>query len=457
MTRSLIIQLIMLDCRNCGMTLIQHSILRIRTLIVPYIRTFARSGTGNLISASFFSQALGLITSLIIVRFLKPAELGEIRVIATYIGYVQLLGSLGLTASMLAYIPRSNDLGERRWWLTKTLQITGISTLFVSIIAVWLSSQGLLMHDPCTAYWYQWSLLGCLASTLGSVLIAFYQAERAVRQLASLQSKIRIIIFILVIGGGWVAGFIGYVVAGIISSFLMLGGLLGVLRKRPSSLIRVQFPVGFLQTAGFAFVANICWSAGRTADVVVLDRYLVDRAQFGCYALAITIVSILSVVSSSIQVVTVPFFAAHSQDGEWVLLNARKWQFAGLIVALFSAVAVICFATVLVRFVYGEIYLPTILFLIPLLIAQCLLSTFHIQAAALMGTNLVRVNTIVAAIVVPLSVITAIFMIRKYGVWGAAWAQVISAFVYAGFQSSWGWVALSRKARICRRTLCHTL
>jgi hypothetical protein len=37
-------------------------------------------------------------------------------------------------------------------------------------------------------------------------------------------------------------------------------------------------------------------------------------------------------------------------------------------------------------------------------------------------------------------------MANRYGVWGAAWAQVISAAVYAGLQSIWGWVVLYRKA-----------
>jgi O-antigen/teichoic acid export membrane protein len=149
---------------------------------------------------------------------------------------------------------------------------------------------------------------------------------------------------------------------------------------------------------------------------------------------------------STAQTVAIPFFSARHQDGEWVLLNARKWQVAGALLGAFGAAVVFCAVTLLIQYFYGHAYASAISFLIPVLLAQCLLATFHVQAAALIGMNLVRVNTVVAAIVVPLSVLVTIIMANRYGVWGAAWAQVISAAVYAGLQSIWGWVVLYRKA-----------
>jgi O-antigen/teichoic acid export membrane protein len=428
------------------MTLIIQLPSQIRSLVTPYWQTIARSGSLYLISANLFTQAIGFISSLFVVRFLKPEELGETRVIATYISYVQLLGTLGLTTSVLTFIPRSNDPAIRYRWMQMTLLMICISTIGFAMVAAWLSSCGWLMSNAYTAYWFRWSLLGCLASSASSTLVAFYQAERAIRKLAGIQSVLRFVVLLGIVGGAWMAGFIGYVVAGIVGTFLTFGGLLAVLPRSRSPARWGPFPVGYMHVAAFALLGSLLWTVGRTADVVILDQLTCDRVQFGCYALANTIGMIMSFISSTVQVVAIPFFSSHFQDVEWVMMNARKWQIVGAFLGTFGAAAVFCAATLLIKFIYGEAYARTTSFLIPVLIAQCLLATFHILAAALVGMNLVRVNTMVATIVMPLSVLTTLVMSREYSIWGAAWAQVISATIYACMQSIIGWRALSRKA-----------
>jgi O-antigen/teichoic acid export membrane protein len=425
--------------------------IQARSAAAPYFRTIARSGSIHLISANLFTQAIGFISSLFVVKFLKPEELADTRVIMTYIGYVQLLSSLGLTASVLTFLPRSSDPGIRRQWMRATLLITFAATVLISMLAAWLSWRGWLMSGENTAYWFRWSLLGCLATTAAGVLIAFYQAERAVRELAGIQSAVRVLVLFVIVGGAWWAGFVGYVVAGIVSSFLMLGGLMAVLPKTPRPSLREPLPAGYIRIAAFTLVGNVLWCVGRTVDVVVLDQLACDRAQFGCYSLVNTIGVVMTLILTTVQVVAVPFFSSHYQDMNWILRNTFRWQIVGAITGVFGAAFAFAGASLLIRFFYGSAYSAATSFLIPVLLAQCLLSTFHLLAAALTGINLVRVNTLVAAIVVPLSVLTTILMANWDGVRGAAWAQVISAAVYACMQSALGWTAIYRKTAAYRQ------
>ena len=116
----------------------------------------------------------------------------------------------------------------------------------------------------------------------------------------------------------------------------------------------------------------------------------------------------------------------------------------GTLSTVVAAIAAFGLGAALIRHLYGNAYSAAVSFLVPLLLAQIILGTFHIQSSALLGIGLVRINTCVSALAVPLSVLCCIIMVRCWGIGGAAWAQVISASLYAVIQSAWGWLALTR-------------
>jgi len=382
-----------------------------------------------------------------VVRFLKPEELGETRIISTYVNYVQMLGCLGLSSAVLTFVPRMGDPAVRRQWLKSTLLIVLGATAGFSLLAVWLSWHGLLMSSAHTAFWFRWSLLGGMATAATSIIISFYQAERAVKQLAGIQSVVRIAALAFCVAGAWVGGFEGYIIAGIVSPFILLGSLIGNQSRTAVPLHKLMLPEGYMKVAGLAMIATLLWTAGRTADVVILDRLVTNRVKFGCYSLALSISTIVSIINATVQIVTVPYFSKRHESGDWVLRNARKWQIAGTLVCIGVSILIITGVALLLKPIYGTAYTVAAYYLVPLLLAQCLLATFHIQAAAMGGIGLVKVNTTIGAIVVPISVGISYFMAKKYGIEGAIWGQVISAAFYAIVQSVWGWEILSRRAR----------
>ncbi len=305
------------------------------------------------------------------------------------------------------------------------------------------------MTNATTAYWFRWALVGAVASAASGAMVAFYQAERAVKKLAGVQSVLRVLVLGIVVIGAWRFGFGGYVLAGVLGACASLAGLLLVMPSQAPGTWYQQLPPGFMKVASLAFAGTLLWTVGRTVDVVLLDRFTLDRAVFGCYALATTMAMVISLVNSATQVVATPFFSSHFTDGRWVLHNAAKWQVVGVIVSVCCAATLYLLVNVLVHFVYGSQYSLTVDIVVPVLLANCLLGSFHILSAALIGINLVKVNTLVAAVVIPLSVLVTFLMVSQYGVWGAAWAQVIAAVTYAAIQSSLGWTLLVRNAR-CR-------
>ena len=62
----------------------------------------------------------------------------------------------------------------------------------------------------------------------------------------------------------------------------------------------------------------------------------------------------------------------------------------------------------------------------------------------MIGVGETRVNTLVAAAALPLSLGLLWLLVAKYGVWGAAYAQLIVATGYALLQLAWSWRVLAR-------------
>jgi O-antigen/teichoic acid export membrane protein len=145
-----------------------------------------------------------------------------------------------------------------------------------------------------------------------------------------------------------------------------------------------------------------------------------------------------------VQNVGLPYFAAHHRDARWLLKTAMKAQALAAAASVLLAAVAGAGCYVLVTWFYGPAYFPTRYFVVPMLAAYCIMSTFHILSIALTGAGFMRVNLIVSIIVLPVSVTTTYCCIRAFGVVGAAWAQLANASFYALLQHGVGWRCLLR-------------
>jgi O-antigen/teichoic acid export membrane protein len=188
----------------------------------------------------------------------------------------------------------------------------------------------------------------------------------------------------------------------------------------------------------------IVYSFSRNLDMVIMDRLVADRALMGSFALVASFLILPQTLTSAVQNVGLPYFAAHYREPHWLVRTALKAQaLAALTSFLLAAVVALgCYA--LVTWFYGPAYYPSRLLVLPMLGAYCISSTFHILAIALTGAGLMRVNLIVSIVVLPVSVATTYLCIRAFGVFGAAWAQLANASFYALLQHGVGWRYLLR-------------
>jgi O-antigen/teichoic acid export membrane protein len=418
----------------------------VRQTCTEYARKFHSTGALHLLSAQIFAQLLSFGSSILVVKLLRPAELAEARIIQAYGGYLIMFGCLGFGTAIATFLPRETDQPTRMRWFRTMLLLSLSLTAVLAVGAAILSGYGKLMTDPRTAYWFRWFLLGTIANVIIALLTSYYQAERQVKKLSGIQSVVRLLNVLLIVGITWLAGFSGYVIAMILGSCLYAFSLYraNVWPRNSLNLKLGSLPTGLWSITFLAFSSIVVCALGRNLDLVIMDRLVTDRALMGSFALVASFLILPQTLTSAVQSVGLPYFAAHHREPRWLLRTAAKAQalaaFASLLVA--AVVAVGCYA--LVTWFYGPAYFPTRQLVLPMLAAYCVTSSFHILSIALTGAGLMRVNLTVSVIVLPVSVATTYGCIRAFGVFGAAWAQLANASFYALLQHSVGWYYLLR-------------
>jgi len=409
-----------------------------------YLAKFRRSGGVHFFSAQIFSQFLSFGSSLLVVRFLSPGDLGESRVIATYNNYLLLLGGLGLTAGVVVYFPRERDPEAKLRWFNTMALVSVAFTALLGVLAGLASAGGHLMAHPGTAYWFRWSIIGAVANSSVAMLTAYYQAEREIKKLSGVQSVVRCFNVALIVVLAWAFGFPGYVVAVAAGSCAAAASLFRASRWRWLFARLRDLPPGLWSLALFAFGATVICQIGRSMDMLMLDRMAHDRPLLGCFALATSLLLLPGLFTSTIQQVANPYFAPHHGDRHWLVSTAIKTQVIATLGSFVLAVAVYTGTMVLLRWVYTPAYRPTEFLMLPMLAAYVLNSSYHLLSSALFAAGLTRVNFQVSVLMLPVSLGCSYFGIRSHGVAGAAWAQFANAAFYALLQHALGWRALLR-------------
>lgn len=409
-----------------------------------YTGKFRSTGVLHLLSAQIFAQLLSFGSSILVVKLLRPAELAEARIIQSYGGYLVMFGGLGFGTAIATFLPREADQKARMSMFRTLLLISVALTGILGLGAAILSGYGKLMTEPRTAYWFRWYLVGTIASLVVSQLTSFYQAERQVKKLSGIQSVVRFVNVLLIIGVTWMLGFAGYVIAMILGSCLYAFSLYRANTWQGSWLDLRNLPQGLWPTAFLALSSMVVCSFSRNLDLLIMDRLITDRALMGSFALVASFLILPQTLTSAVQSVGLPYFAARHRDPRWLVRTAAKTQALAALASLAVAGAVFAGCYALVTWFYGPAYFPTRQLALPMLLAYWMNSTFHILAIALTGAGLMRVNLAVSMIVLPVSVATTYLCIRKFGVFGAAWAQFANASFYALLQHAAGWRYLFR-------------
>jgi O-antigen/teichoic acid export membrane protein len=388
------------------------------------LHTLHRRGFFHLLTANFLTQFLGFGTMLLVAKFLAPSELGNIKVLQSYALLFTVLAGFGLNTAVLKFCAEDRSPEDRQHILRRAISISLATTAAaVGVLAV-LASAGIIASSRHMLIWLLVYAGVIPFAVVTGILIVYLQALKRIREMARAQAFIKLQSLVLIVLCTWAWGFSGFVFSTIAA---YAAGLIPLLRQVGTAFLRAPdrtLPAGFLHVAGFSMLANGVSTLGQNADVYMLDRLVPDRAKIGYYALATIIVLAANQVTATVQSIATPDFSQRARDERWIRRQMVRLQWQMSLLSVIVAGVLWLGASLLIPAIYGSEYRQTLLYLGVLLGKYVLWSSYAVLGITLVGLGLMRFSFIVVAISTPIGLALTYVFLRRFGVIGAAWAQV---------------------------------
>jgi O-antigen/teichoic acid export membrane protein len=414
-------------------------LLEIPLLGLSQVRSLLDKGFLYLLSSNFFSQILSFGTSLLITRFLDPVELGETKILQSYIILFLVFAGAGFNATILKYCSENRSQENREFLLRFSLYRTLLTTAVVLLVLTVLALIGSLTS---TAHLTSWLLIYALAIpfiVVTDILSVFLLATKRAKELSAVQVTNKAIAFVLIVLCTWVwkvEGFvIGALAAGILGVFFPLSKVSAGFLKAPSG----RAPAGIYPLAFFSALAGGITILGQYGDVFILDHFVADRQAIGYYSLATFFILAASQFTMTIQSTLTPYFSENRKDRIWLKKNLIQNQLLAIALSLLVSAGVYAAGWVLIRFVYGSQYQPSLNYLLILLLKYILFSSYAVISSAFIGLGLVKYNFIAVAISTPVGLLLSFLLQQDYSATGVAWAQVIANTLTLGVSLLFLW------------------
>jgi O-antigen/teichoic acid export membrane protein len=417
--------------------------------MTPRAMNFARNAQSTLFTQLVLS-GLGFLLSVVLARWLSPAERGLFAVVMTFVMLADNWTQLGMRLAVIyrigrAGVPTPRAVGASLWISLGAFVLTALAVLSLSD---WLRAR-FFAGAPETLIWVVLLIIalevfGGLFDAIARAIDRFdlrnlHQIGTSLLELGA--AGIVLIGFgggplavLLAIGGARVAldaGFYGLVLArtGLDprSGWRELGATLSFGAQ------------GYAQTLAAKFHERI--------DVLLLSWLAVDPAQIAAYAIAVSVIDRLRLVPDSIGSALLPKLAGLPQ-AETGGYTARVTRHSLLWICA-SALALAVVAPPLLPMLYGPAYTASVMPFFVLLPATVALTLRRVVANYFVASGWPGFNAGVEAVAAGINLAVNLVAIPRWGIVGAAFASLVSY----GFASLVTLIGFRRQAHVPLREL----
>ena len=413
-----------------------------RMIIRNSLAAMLNRGLLHVIVSNVVQQGAAFLTVMITAKLLMPSDFALVRIALAYVAIGTVIAAGGLTAPVLRYCADANfSVNARSFLLGRGVQRLLIVSVVVVVVAMLLTLLKYESQSELVVFSaYALQLPGLALATL---LLVYLQAVQQFKVLASFQVIIRVMALCVTAIATYLYGLPGLLLAALLMTYLACVPL--YLLSRPTFTAQgVALPPDFTQLARYSLVGTLISTVGQYADILILDMVGVEKSQIAIYSLATIFFFAASALVGAVQGVVTPAFTVLLNEPEQFRRQLRRWSIMMSLTGIPVAVFMVALAYAAQVWFLGEHYRGLAPLLILLMVKFCLWCTFAVGGAALVGIGAIRQGTWIATVTTLVAIAMGYPLCTYFGIWGAAWTQIIISVVSAGL--IWWTIVLQTKA-----------
>ena len=385
-------------------------------------------GFFHLFSANIAINLLTFGSQLLVIKFLSPAEMADIKTMQSFTGVAAVMAGCGLNAAVLKLCSELRPDAERAAIFRLCLKFSLLPIIIVLLVTAAVSKLHLFSPEPRVNQWMLVFMLSVPATALTALIMMYLQARKRIKLMATTQTVIRIVGLTIIVSAAYLYGFNGFVFATVVVALAALVPLLKLVRNDLSepSIAGESGPGRIWYYARWSLAANLVATINSYLDILMLNYLVQDRTGIGYYSIATIFILGLNQVTATVQAIATPYFSEYSNDEATFMRVLRKYQKLLVLLALGLTIASMLVIPRLITLIYGADYAPAGTFFRILAIKYFLWSCYALLGIAIWGIGKMKFSfyCVLAALVV--STVASYVLIVKYGLMGAAYSQVVS-------------------------------
>lgn len=398
-------------------------------MIKTLIKSANSKGFFHLLTANYFIGFLGLAAQLIVVKFLSPVEMGQIKTLQSFIAVISIFAGFGFNTAVLKICSEKIDLTTKRLIFSKNLLLTIVSITLVLTFVYLLASLELFSQDSAINEWLVVYLLIVPASVLTGLFMTYLQALKQIKLMATVQSVIRLFGVGAIIIFTYLYGFDGFVWTTVLIGYIGLVGIWFFIRKEIKLDKSYPLEKRNYTYATWSVLGNLVGTSAMYLDIFILNSISEDRELFGYYSIATIFLLGLNYVTSTVQSIATPYFSEKSNQNEEFTRVLNKYLKLLIIVSIFAGLVAFFVIPIIVSVFYGDAYKSVGEFFQILVFKYIFWSGSALMGVAVLSIGRMKFNFIVVVATTIIAFFITYYFGLKYGIYGVAYGQVLSYFI----------------------------
>lgn len=388
--------------------------------------SFLRNAT-SVVAVSVAVVPLGLLSSIVLARFLEPELLGFYSVIVNFAAITVLVSQLGWPSAVIYRLRRAGTSSS-------TVASVGlVATTIIASIAVGacLLAEPLVMSkllDGAPMQAYRIGLVLLPSQLFGRFFVSLargcdrFDLANAYR-LAVAAGILTALAVVLILGEGALVGAISALATAHATAAFVLGFFVLRLTGLTAALEAGEFAAS-LRFGFKTWAQTIAGQVHEQIDLFMLAALLGEPEQVAFYAIAISVVNRVKIIPEAFSAALFPHVSGMAPD-QAAQFAARACRNSTAIVWL-TAIVLGAIAPLLIPLIYGAAYAESVRPILVLLPASALLTTYMLLSRYFMSVDRQQVTIATQVVSTAANVALNLMLIPMYGILGAAAASLCS-------------------------------